>query len=259
MYFLTGIYRVVISALLLSLFGLGGIFLSSLVFLILFFIIRDKKTLTEASRKATALSFRFYLRLGCLLKIFKIRINGIEKIKNDRSVIYIANHPSLLDVVIFLSRVPNPSCLMKSSIRKNPFMKGISSCNKYIDNSENPLQILKVSQEQLDYGDNIIIFPEGTRTLDENKLKFTHGFSSIALTKNYKIRPVTIKFKGMALTKTGPWYKMFYAPVDYDITFLDYFDTEDFVLQFPDKEKTALSRILSKKMENLIQLKLKEQ
>ena len=135
-------------------------------------------------------------------------------------------------------------------------MKGIARCNRYIANSEETEKIVEKCRTSLLNGDNLIIFPEGTRTLDENKLKFTHGFSSIALTENFKIRPAVIKFHGDCVRKNTPWYTIFTGILEYRITFLDSFDTKDFREQYADKEDSAVSRLMAKHLQNLIKTRI---
>ncbi len=247
-----GVLRVCFAALFFSVFGLGALFLSQIVFRLLSLFIKDENRLTDLSRQITASSFKLYLFSGQVCRIFKITIEGTQKISEDRGMIFIANHPSLLDIVIFISVVPHATCLMKEAIVHNPFMKGIAGCNRYIANSEGTDKIMHKCKKALLSGDNLIIFPEGTRTTDENKLKFTHGFSSIALTCNFNIRPAVINFHGDCLRKNAPWYSIFTGRLEYRITFLESFDTEKFRAQYKDREDSAVSRLLAKHLQNLI-------
>lgn len=251
-----GVFRVFFAALFFSVFGLGALFLSQIVFRILSLFIKDEDRLTDLSRRITASSFKLYLLSGQICRIFKISIEGTDKIAKDKGMIFIANHPSLLDIVLFISVVPHATCLMKEAIIHNPFMKGIARCNRYIANSEGTDEIMHKCKKALSSGDNLIIFPEGTRTIDENKLKFTHGFSSIALTGNFNIRPAVIRFHGDCLRKTTPWYTIFTGILEYRITFLESFDTENFRAQYKDKEDSAVSRLIAKHLQNLIKSRM---
>jgi len=254
--YIMGPVRVFFAAIFFIVFGLGALFLSQVVFKLLSVFIKDENKLTDLSRRITASSFKLYLFSGVVCRIFKIRIEGTDKIADDRGTIFIANHPSLLDIVLFISVVPHATCLMKDAIIHNPFMKGIARCNRYIANSEETEKIVEKCRTSLLNGDNLIIFPEGTRTLDENKLKFTHGFSSIALTENFKIRPAVIKFHGDCVRKNTPWYTIFTGILEYRITFLDSFDTKDFREQYADKEDSAVSRLMAKHLQNLIKTRM---
>jgi len=194
--------------------------------------------------------------MGTVCRIFSIHIDGTDKIKDDHGMIIIANHPSLLDIVIFISVVPNATCLMKDAIVHNPFMRRIAKCNQYISNSEETQVIIEKCNQALNNGDNIIIFPEGTRTLDKNQLKFTHGFSSIALSGDFEIRPAVIRFHGDCIRKNTPWYTIYTGILEYQISFLDAFDTKDFREQHKMHEKSAISRKLAKHLQDYIKTRI---
>ena len=181
---IAGPYRALISTLMIGGFGIGALFIAFIVVIIIRLCVRDRHLRCNFSRKFTLYSFRFYLYLGCLFKIFDIEIKGLEKIKDDKGVIYIANHPSLLDIVIMISFVNNANCVAKASLKRNIFFSGIIYCNDYLLNSISPEMMIENCRKSLSYGDNIIIFPEGTRTVDFDNIKFRHGFASIALNCN---------------------------------------------------------------------------
>lgn len=250
---LIGCYRVLITALFFTGFGLGALSLSVIAFNLIRIFIRNKDKRVFLSRKLTSYSFKFFVLSLNFFKISDIKIKNKEKIINDRKVIYIANHPSLIDYVILTSILSNSSCVVKGDLGHNFFMKGIISCNKYILNNDTAENIVTTCSTQLNHGDNLIIFPEGTRTRDENNLKFNHGFSRIALAGNYKIRPVVIKFRGSALRKNAPWYNTFFSVLDYEIDFLDCFDTEKFCAEHKNKEISSIARLISKQLQFLIQ------
>ncbi len=251
-----GIYRVIASAIYLAIFGMGALFISVIFFNLLSIVIRDKQKKVRISRAFTSGSFRMYLKTGELIGIFKFNFHHLDKLKNDQKVIYIANHPSLLDFVILTAIGKNTSCVVKHGLKKNPFFAGVISCNQYIGNHGSSEQIVQRCKDELDKGSCLMIFPEGTRTRNQSKLKFTHGFSSIALTNNYNIRPFIINFKGRALRKGAPWYLTYYSRLYFDIEVLDLIDTKKFAQQHQDKEISAQSRILAKQLQNIIQSKV---
>lgn len=251
-----GCYRALATTLYLIIFGIGGLFVSTIAFRLISLFIRDQEQIVKVSRALTRLLFNWYLKSGEFVGIFKFNFHNLDKLKNDKNVIYIANHPSLLDFVILTAIGKNTSCVVKNSLKKNPFFSGVICCNQYIGNHGSSEQIVQRCKDELDKDSCLIIFPEGTRTRNQRDLKFTHGFSSIALTNNYNIRPIVINFKGKALRKSAPWYLTYYSRLYYDIEVLDLFDTQKFVQQYQDKEKSAQSRILAKQLQKVIKSKL---
>lgn len=253
---LAGLYRAFFSTLMIGGFGIGALFIAFIVFNIIRISVKDRHLRCNISRKFTLLSFKFYLSLGCLFKIFDIEIKGLEKIKDDKGVLYIANHPSLLDVVIMTSFVHNANCVVKASLKKNIFFSGVIYCNDYLLNSISPEQMIENCKTSLSYGDNVIIFPEGTRTVDFDHIKFRHGFASIALNCNCDIRPVVFKFDGVALRKGKLFYHTYHKILTYRIEVLDKININEFIKNNPGRERTALPRVLSKALEQTIQYKM---
>lgn len=256
MHCVAGLYRVLVSSIYFAFFGLGALVISMLFFNLMRLVVRNKDNRTRISRNITKYAFKLYLSTACLLGIFDIKISNLEKTVDDKGCIYIANHPSLLDVVILDSFVNNANCVIKSALKNNPFISGIIACNRYVANSLSPEDILKDCKESLDRGDNLIVFPEGTRSLNFDKIKFKHGFSSIAVACKANIRPLVIKFDGFALRKNVPWYQIYKKKLTYRIEILDKFDTNEYLEEHQDKEISAISRGIARELQSLIQSKI---
>ena len=245
-----GSYRVFADGYLFMVFGLGALFLSSVVFTFIKIFIKDRRKRTLYSRAFTSNSFKLYLISGTVLGIFRIRFNNLDVINNDKGVIFIANHPSLLDYVLITSAVKNASVVVKNTLTRNFFVKGIIECNDYISNSKDCIDVMDMSSKMLQSGDNLLIFPEGTRTVDKNNIKFLHGFTSLALKGNFNIRPIILKMKGRALRKNGPFYLVSYSTIAYEIEVKEIFNTKEFVESQGDIPASALSRRMAKHLQN---------
>lgn len=114
----------------------------------------------------------------------------------------VANHPSLLDVVFFISKVRNLNCVVKGGLGKNPFLLfAIRACG-YILNTNNE-EFLNKSMEILKNGESLLIFPEGTRTKDE--IKFHKAAFFVAIKAAKTITPVVINLPQKALKKGQNW------------------------------------------------------
>ena len=71
-----GSYRVFAAGFLFMVFGLGALFLSSVVFTFIKIFIKDRRKRTLYSRAFTSNSFKLYLISGTVLGIFRIRFNN---------------------------------------------------------------------------------------------------------------------------------------------------------------------------------------
>ena len=63
--------------------------------------------------------YLLFLKLFCDVRVDS---TALEKIRVDGPLIIIANHPSLLDAVVLLARLPRAVCVMKGSLKRNIFV-----------------------------------------------------------------------------------------------------------------------------------------
>jgi 1-acyl-sn-glycerol-3-phosphate acyltransferase len=123
----------------------------------------------------------------------------------------------LIDVVVLISIIPNADCVVKAHLFTNPFLRRVFENTGYISNA-NPEGLLIDCKRSIAEGNNLIIFPEGTRTKPGQVIKFQRGAANIALrclsdysqsTKQRSgISTVLIQVKPTTLTKSEPWYKV---------------------------------------------------
>ena len=61
-------------------------------------------------------------------------------------------------------------------------------------------------RKSLDLGNNVIIFPEGTRTPPGMPVKFRNGAAQVAVRTGQNVTPVVIESTKSNLEKGGTWY-----------------------------------------------------
>lgn len=71
-----------------------------------------------------------------------------------------ANHPSLINVVLFVALVPKTLYVAKRALRGNPFMAAIVRMTSLPDDE----RLVEEASGYLAKGWNVLVFPEGTRT-----------------------------------------------------------------------------------------------
>lgn len=187
-----------------------------------------EKTLRSRMRKVIQDSFRLFFAFLHYGRLFDFQVEGLEKVQKDRGVILVANHPSLIDVVALISLMPNVSCIVKKALFYNPFLKGVVSKAGYIPNDESE-GILDLCRESLDRGDNIIIFPEGTRSIPGKSLNLKRGAAQIAVRLGVPVRVAKITVNPPTLTKGEPWYKIPPKRALFKVEFLEKIDTSNFI------------------------------
>lgn len=187
-------------------FGLGGFLLGLLVFPLLSLIPGDQIKKRQRAQLCVHYSFYFFIELMHRLGIMTYEINGLEKLNRPGQLI-IANHPTLIDIVFLISRIPAASCIVKEQLWHNPFTRGPVINAGYISNG-NSEKMISDCVACLKTAGTMIIFPEGTRTKADKEYKFQRGAARIALQANAIVTPVTLSCNPSTLTKAEKWYQI---------------------------------------------------
>lgn len=202
-------WRIVATASAFVMFGFGGLILSAIVFPYLHLVYRDNETMRRnRARSVVHKTFKLFVGYMDFVGILKLEIINGELLKGRQGKIVIANHPSLIDVVVLISIIENADCVVKSGLWKNPFIKGVVRSTGYINNEEDPEQFLQDCKSTFEYGNNLIVFPEGTRTTQNQAMTFRRGAANIAIRAQVDILPICLFVTPTALTKELAWYQI---------------------------------------------------
>ncbi|RDU53478.1 lysophospholipid acyltransferase family protein [Helicobacter sp. MIT 01-3238] len=170
----------------------------------------------------------------------------IDKISSTKpSQIIIANHPSLLDVVLLLANIARINCVVKASLSKNIFLFGAIKASGYILNTANE-ELLQKSIDALKSGESLLIFPEGTRTKD--KISFHKAASYIATHGAKSLSAIFIKMHPKSLQKDSKWYNTPAQTLHYEILLENQIILDDFA---KDKSDSLRVRALHEYLRNL--------
>lgn len=239
------VWRLFATAFGFSLFGIGALFISTVIFPVISIFSKDK---TKLARELISGSFRFYIRFISLFGVMTMRVKNADLIREDRSTIVIANHPTLLDIVFLISLCPNASCIVKKELWNNFFLRRIVTIAGYIPNN-NTDQLIRSCDESLAKGDNIIIFPEGTRSGVSRNAPFQRGFAYISLNSQANIRIVKMKCNPPTLSKGVPWYKIPKKRFEIDM------EISDLVSPIEASDSSEPKSVLARKLSTNIQEK----
>jgi len=186
----------------------GALFLVIFVFPLLYLVPGTKQQKVARARKTVQLCFRQFIWEMCFLGVISLEQKELERLNQLKGAVLIANHPTLIDVVLIMALLENVNCIVKSSLWQSPFLGGVMRAAAYISNANDPEQLLDDCAQVLSRGENIIIFPEGTRTVDDSQLKFQRGTAHIILHAKAKVQPILINCEPPTLKKGDPWYKI---------------------------------------------------
>ena len=229
-------------------FGLGSLLLGGAMFPIVLLVCKP-----ERQRKIFAntihITWRFFVWLMCSLLLIKVKCPAGKQLKSLRGTIVIANHPSLIDVVILVSKIPNAVCVVKESLFKNFFTRKVIE-KTYLSNTMPPEEFIARGADALSKGYNIIIFPEGTRTVPNRKIRLHRGFAYLQIATGAKILPIKITNTPPILGKLQPWWDIGKKTSVYDIVPMPFicFDAE----KSPNNRASAID-ITEKAKDSLFQ------
>ncbi len=170
--------------------------------------------------------FRNWLKVSTALGAFDVQIDDEEKLRNLRGTIIAPNHPSELDAIYLLSFMPNAICVMRASLMQRSYLGGAARMAGYITNDQGPT-LVREGIEKVREGENLLIFPEGTRTRAQAVNPFKHGFALIATKTGAPIQTVFIEQEGRYLSKEFPLFSPARLPVKVRITLGEVFTPQE--------------------------------
>ena len=105
--------------------------------------------------------------------------------------------------------MPQLTCLMKKSVLKNPLLGSNARLAGYLPN-DHGREFIRLGRDALIAGENLLIFPEGTRTVQMPVNPFKHGFALMATLADAPIQTVLVE---MSYFYLGKRWKLWRSPV----------------------------------------------
>lgn len=167
-------------------------------------------------RFAIMMVFRVFLTLLTWSGRFRFDLTELDALRHEGSLIIAPNHPSLWDVVLIASRLPNISCIMKADLINNVFLGAGARLARYIRN-DSLRQMIMLAVDDMAKGSHLLLFPEGTRTVRKPVDEFKGSIGVIACRARVPVQTVFIETDSAFLTKGWPVYKMPRIPMSYRV------------------------------------------
>ena len=226
----TYFWRILMKNVCFGIFGLGAIILSLVIFPLMHVFIPDIRKRDENMRKTIHIFFNTFVVLMQFLRLIKVTWNDKASIlPEDSGCIITANHPSLIDIVILISRIPKGDCIVKHNLFQIPFIRGVVS-RLYISNHLEGEVLINACTRSLEAGNTLIIFPEGTRNQGSGLGEIKRGAAWIALRSNQKIFPIHIETNDARGLRKGDGVFTYNkkGPIDYRINVGDYISSHNY-------------------------------
>ena len=136
-------------------------------------------------------AFRLWLWWMVWLRLCRVSWIDGERLAGSGPRLVVANHPTLIDVILLLARLSQADCIVKTAARRNPFMRRIVARAGYLANDDGDA-LVESCADRIAQGRSVLLFPEGTRSPRGGLHRFQRGAAHIALKSGCPIVPVVI-------------------------------------------------------------------
>lgn len=154
------------------------------------------------------------------------------------------NHPCLLDAFFIISRLSNVACIMKASILDNIFLGAGARLAGYIRNDA-PMDMIRRAVEELKSGRPLLLFPEGTRTVQAPVNAFKASTALIAARAGVPVQTVFIETDSAYMSKGWPLYRKPAMPITYGVRLGRRFEPQDDARAFTQELHQYFARELA--------------
>lgn len=138
-----------------------------------------------------------WAKLFCILSFVRVTVKGHENISKGTSYVFVANHQGAYDIFAIYGYLGhNFKWMMKKALERIPLVG--YSCRRaghiYVDNRTPAAirQTMADAERQLAGGMSVVVFPEGSRTLDGKVHAFRRGAYTLAVEFGLPVVPLTI-------------------------------------------------------------------
>lgn len=237
-YYLDRVWRTFGTGVCFAVFFLGGLLESVTIFPILYAWPGSRRRKCERVRFVLQQTFRFFVWLMDVFGVIKVKLHNAELLKQARGCIVIANHPTLIDVVILMSLVPCANGVVKGELWHNYYLKGVLKAAGFISNADGEA-MLEGCAESLAAGDAIVIFPEGSRSVPGEPLQFKRGVANIAVRTDAPLLTVFITCNPITLIKGEAWYEIPPRQAIIDVYVHEWLQPQQLAPSYHDKPAAA--------------------
>jgi 1-acyl-sn-glycerol-3-phosphate acyltransferase len=175
------------------------------------------RSVPPGERDAVYRGFTRYVDQLVKRGIICVEFRGFENAAEWRGCVIAPNHPTILDAVLLISRLPGLNCVMNSRLLRDPVMSGAAHICNFIRN-DTPLSMVRDSRDRLTAGGNVLIFPEGTRTAGNPVGPFRHGYALAAARAGSPVRTVLIECDSDYFGRGFTFFRPAPCPVHYRLT-----------------------------------------
>jgi 1-acyl-sn-glycerol-3-phosphate acyltransferase len=141
------------------------------------------------------------------LPLWVAEFTGVDNIRDGRTYVLVANHQSLGDILVLFGLFKHFKWVSKRAIFRVPFIGWNMRLNDYValtrGDARSIEEMMRACRVHLRRGSSVMMFPEGTRSLDGEIKPFKHGAFTLAVELGIEVVPIVVEGTRDALPKHG--------------------------------------------------------
>jgi 1-acyl-sn-glycerol-3-phosphate acyltransferase len=199
-----------------ALLVLGVICLSWTLLALPLYLLLPRRAGTAAGRFGIMTGFRLFAWYLSFVGMYRLDLHALDALRGGPPLILAPNHPSMVDALLILTRHPNIACVMKKEILANVFMGSGARLARYVCN-DRPLQMIREAVADLARGGTLLLFPEGTRSVQSPINPLTSSIGVIAKQAAVPVQTLIIESDTPFLAKGWTLFRRPALPITYRV------------------------------------------
>jgi 1-acyl-sn-glycerol-3-phosphate acyltransferase len=140
---------------------------------------------------------RFWARTALAICRVRVRVKGFENLDRNRSYVYVSNHASMFDIPAILASIPDQIRIVyKKELDVIPFFGWGLKWGHYIGidrgRGSKAMESIEEAIGKIRNGQSLLLYAEGTRTMDGKLQPFKRGAFNIAVRAGVPVVPLTV-------------------------------------------------------------------
>jgi 1-acyl-sn-glycerol-3-phosphate acyltransferase len=166
-------------------------------------------------RCAAMYAFRAWLGAMQTVGAFRLDLAALDELRGAGALVLAPNHPSLLDAVFIVSRLPEAVCVMKGSLLRNFLLSPAARLARYVPN-DSLLRLISRAAPELALGGQLLLFPEGTRSVGTLGA-FTEAVGAVSRRTGVPVQAIVIEDESRFLGKGWAFTRIPAFPLSYRV------------------------------------------
>jgi 1-acyl-sn-glycerol-3-phosphate acyltransferase len=160
--------------------------------------------------------FRWFLFVMRATGVMRVDLRPLDALRRDGGIVIAPNHPTMLDAVLIISRLPRVVCITKASLWGSWTLGGGIRMAGYMPNDA-PLPMIRRAADAVRGGSQLLIFPEGSRTGCPPVDRLHRSFALMARAAGAPVQAVLIEADSPYLSRGWPLFRRPVLPLVYRV------------------------------------------